>query len=338
MKGVRYFIIIPVDVLKTILSMKDTLNIGVTDAQREKWSALGVKYEPLVKNPWNINNAVLSATKDLTIGWIDMCLSFDKEEKKVLSKFGIPETCWFSIRSSVTEGEHYIGLGKYGSSAYHQHGIWYQVIKRSKSLVLQPTFINTKGQRVKVEWPEIKISYSNVSKIPLLTIRRAIEAGWLTSNILLQDSDFEAPKPPDEPFDWDLDGRAMKNYRKEQNELRSMLLNGLQEARCAICGEVFPADMLWAAHIKKRSECTPEEKSDLLNIAVLMCKLGCDDLYEKGYIGVNQGVVRSIRSTSSNALSKKIVELQGTSTDSWNERNAKYFKWHWRYFNPGTTD
>ena len=46
-----------------------------------------------------------------------------------------------------------------------------------------------------------------------------------------------------------------------------------------------------AAHIKKRSFSSTEEKLDYKNIVMPMCKFGCDELYEKGYIIIKDGQV-----------------------------------------------
>ncbi|WBP92091.1 hypothetical protein [Kitasatospora cathayae] len=54
----------------------------------------------------------------------------------------------------------------------------------------------------------------------------------------------------------------------------------------ALCGRALPATLLTAAHIKKHAVCTDDEKRDFANIAMLACSLGCDSLYERGYITV----------------------------------------------------
>jgi hypothetical protein len=87
----------------------------------------------------------------------------------------------------------------------------------------------------------------------------------------------------------DLDRDSTAKSRKEQSFLRAYLLSNLSTGSCVICKHHFPFDMLVAAHLKKRAECTTEEKKDFGNVAALMCKTGCDDLYENGYISVQGG-------------------------------------------------
>jgi len=89
----------------------------------------------------------------------------------------------------------------------------------------------------------------------------------------------------------DLDRDSKGKSRKEQSLLRAYLLRGSNVGHCVICRHEFPFEMLVAAHLKKRSECTVVEKKDFKYVAALMCKTGCDDLYENGYISVDNGMV-----------------------------------------------
>ena len=65
-----------------------------------------------------------------------------------------------------------------------------------------------------------------------------------------------------------------------------------------------------------------------------MCKFGCDDLYEKGYIGVKDGKVVRIYSTvttdSTDIYLRKIV---GKQCLKWSQSTEEYFKWHFEKHN-----
>ena len=64
------------------------------------------------------------------------------------------------------------------------------------------------------------------------------------------------------------------------------------EKNCAICHRTFPVDLMVAAHIKPRSKCSTSERKNP-NIVMPVCKVGCDDFFEKGYIKVGKdGVVQ----------------------------------------------
>ena len=129
--------------------------------------------------------------------------------------------------------------------------------------------------------------------------------------------------------DKDLDKESTSTARLEQSALRRILLDSKLQAKCCICGEFYPANLLVAAHIKKRSACSNSEKMDVPNVAALMCKFGCDDLYEKGYIGVKDGTVVRIYSTvttdSTDVYLRKIV---GKQCLKWSHSTEEYFKWH----------
>ena len=97
-----------------------------------------------------------------------------------------------------------------------------------------------------------------------------------------QDEDFE------EHFKFRLqeiketDGQTNQTQsRKEQGILRGILFKGVPEAKCAICHRNFPTDIMVAAHIKPRSKCSTQERKNP-NVVMPVCKVGCDDLFEKG--------------------------------------------------------
>jgi hypothetical protein len=126
-----------------------------------------------------------------------------------------------------------------------------------------------------------------------------------------------------------LDSEYQAKRRKEQAFLREILFGTYQEGECVICNKTYPVNFLVAAHIKKRSNCTEDEKRDFNNIVTSMCKLGCDDLYEKGYIGVQDGkVIRLKGSNVTSALIQDIDKVIGNKCSAWSESTKGYFEWH----------
>ncbi|MDF4259452.1 hypothetical protein P7M41_24090 [Vibrio parahaemolyticus] len=126
----------------------------------------------------------------------------------------------------------------------------------------------------------------------------------------------------------ELDVEFTAKRRAEQTLLRAYLLEGNKLATCAICNSKLPENMLVAAHIKRRSKCSDDEKLDFGAVATLMCKLGCDDLYEKGYIYVDKGIVRSNpNAVTTEALDSKISSLVGNEVSNW-EESRQYYEWH----------
>jgi hypothetical protein len=80
-----------------------------------------------------------------------------------------------------------------------------------------------------------------------------------------------------------------RKVRAEQGWLRKFLFRGADQGTCTLCGQRFPIELLVAAHIKQRSQCTPREREDYRANIVAMCKLGCDALFERGYISAIKG-------------------------------------------------
>jgi hypothetical protein len=129
----------------------------------------------------------------------------------------------------------------------------------------------------------------------------------------------------------EVDAESTVKRRREQAYLRNHLFRGKATGVCSICGRSFPVQLLVAAHIKPRSRCTKEELLDL-NVVMSACALGCDALYERGWIGVDVGgVVRRGDgvSTATSAVSKYVDGVEGRGCTAHNPSSAGYFEWHW---------
>jgi|TARA_Y100000310_G_C20696677_1_gene826195 hypothetical protein len=123
--------------------------------------------------------------------------------------------------------------------------------------------------------------------------------------------------------------------RMEQNFLRNELLGSAKEVKCGICKKEYPVEFIWCSHIKKRSECTYEERIDIEHIAMPMCKFGCDDLYENGFITVLNGIIKRGKPINNKNIKEKISLLIGNKIhkDYYNKKSAKYFQWHFNRYN-----
>ncbi len=129
-----------------------------------------------------------------------------------------------------------------------------------------------------------------------------------------------------------LDILTNKLMRKEQGYFRSLHFGNNKTAQCAICGYEYPIELLIAAHIKKRSLCTREEMRDLDHITVPMCKFGCDDLYERGYIYVKNGIVQQNTNKENYKFTNSYVtKIVGRECSFYNENTKKYFLDHQKF-------
>ncbi|GLY32501.1 hypothetical protein [Kineosporia sp. NBRC 101731] len=127
------------------------------------------------------------------------------------------------------------------------------------------------------------------------------------------------------------DSLSLQSIRREQSFLRGALGIGTgrpgAQAQCALCGRLLPEDLLVAAHIKPRARCTESERLDIPNIAMPACLLGCDALYERGYITVDgEGTVRRGRTAEPHLLAQD--QLIGRKLTINNATRAEYFAWH----------
>jgi len=128
-----------------------------------------------------------------------------------------------------------------------------------------------------------------------------------------------------------LETKSTTTGRKEQAAIRRLLFKNKPTGTCCICSKEYPVKFLWAAHIKKRSKCTLDEKKDLENIAAPMCKFGCDELYEKGYIGVRRGNIIQIKDNElTDNLQSYIDSVIDNNCSSWNDNTKHYFDWHYK--------
>jgi hypothetical protein len=132
----------------------------------------------------------------------------------------------------------------------------------------------------------------------------------------------------------DLDTKTVINARVEQGFLRSFLVSEYKQKDCYICGKTLPIELLMAAHIKKRAKCKLNEKLDFENVAALICKLGCDDFFDKGYLCVVNGKVTlnpERQKETTEYLDDVIGRLEGKKGKN-SEQSNHYYDCHAKYY------
>ncbi len=125
----------------------------------------------------------------------------------------------------------------------------------------------------------------------------------------------------------DTDGQGNQTQsRKEQSILRGIPFKGVAETECAICHRTLPTDLMVAAHIKPRSKCSTSERKNP-NVVMPVCKVGCDDFFEKGYIIVNSGGFIRINDemNHSSQLKSILTETVGNKCTHFNKETAQFF-------------
>lgn len=115
--------------------------------------------------------------------------------------------------------------------------------------------------------------------------------------------------------------------RREQRKLRRQKFGDRTHLTCALCGKTLPARLVRAAHIKRRSQCTPEQLIDLANV-MPACTLGCDELFEHGYVAVDQSSEIVAHRPSTGDLLAVVQGLVGRRCLEHGPRSQGYFAWH----------
>ncbi|MGD1055785.1 MAG: hypothetical protein ABR992_00070 [Solirubrobacteraceae bacterium] len=129
----------------------------------------------------------------------------------------------------------------------------------------------------------------------------------------------------------ELDATVLTSVRREQRKLRAKLFGNATTGDCSLCGNTVPVDCLRTAHIKQRCECSEHERRDEANI-MPACTLGCDHLFELGYIYVDTaGSIRATDRATTNAttaVAHAVGRLAGRTCKAYSTSSAQYFAWH----------
>ena len=128
-----------------------------------------------------------------------------------------------------------------------------------------------------------------------------------------------------------VDAEVTSQRRLEQAYLRSLVLTDERD-HCWLCSRKMASIFLVAAHIKKRSACSFDEKTDVPAIAMAACRFGCDELFERGLIWVDgDGSLRqSPAMDDETARDYWDQYLKARKVWRWEDRSAshKYFAAH----------
>ena len=120
--------------------------------------------------------------------------------------------------------------------------------------------------------------------------------------------------------------------RLEQAAIKRALLSR-PISECELCGRPMSAEFLTAAHIKRRSRCTPSERNLLTAVAMLNCRFGCDELFGKGYVGVDEHGVIQVSALLRDHASRTYATdlLEGRKATAWSRRSEthEFFRFHW---------
>lgn len=126
-----------------------------------------------------------------------------------------------------------------------------------------------------------------------------------------------------------LDGSALRMTRREQRRLRLRMFGSRPDVVCALCGRRLPTDLVRLAHIKRRAEASFDERLTFAN-TMPACTLGCDEMFERGYILVDEyGHIQANRNLGGAPdLYAVIAPLVGRVVVDYQPSQAHFFQWH----------
>lgn len=145
-----------------------------------------------------------------------------------------------------------------------------------------------------------------------------------------EDELIDEEDPADSPareLTSDLDRRAYALGRVEQKKLRKDKLDGRLQVHCDLCQLLLPTRLVHTAHIRRRSESSYKVRLDPNNL-MFACVLGCDSLFEHGYVYVDgDGLIHASKQVGDGALATAVTRL-GESCTAFSKKSAPYFAWH----------
>jgi hypothetical protein len=163
----------------------------------------------------------------------------------------------------------------------------------------------------------------------------ALDLADATGARALSDSDVADAEKKLSQLEDELDSPSMGRRRREQALLRDVLLSGRANNACAICGRTLPVDLLCVGHIKPRHSCSPAERKNLRNL-MAVCLLGCDRLFEAGYLHVDGSgsVVVTADRELSDDLTITLKSLVGRRCSAWSSESEGFYRWHRTHLKP----
>lgn len=123
------------------------------------------------------------------------------------------------------------------------------------------------------------------------------------------------------------DAYTLALVRREQKKLRARKFGRSALLTCDLCGRTLPRRLVRAAHIKRRSKCTFAELGDLANV-MAACTLGCDELFEHGYVVIGPDHSIIARDGLTGDIRSAAHDLHGRRATAPASHALRYAEWH----------
>ncbi len=227
---------------------------------------------------------------------------------------------------------------RFGATAFHEK---YKTTPSANIVIADPDGTEYDARAIVVAAHEMAGLGADVGRLredsEVLLMLQAL--GYVVEDLNLEDQERSHRREKDRQraiqrarsFAGQTDAKTERKVRREQRLLREALGLGSGEHACTLCGRVYPDRFLVAAHIKKRSECTQAERTDIPAIAMIACAFGCDALFEHGYVFVDaDGTIKPTKRAvaSDGHLRIAVAGLDGRKVIAFDAESAPYFEWH----------
>tara|TARA_B100001057_G_C22678795_1_gene882900 strand:+ start:31 stop:1011 length:981 start_codon:yes stop_codon:yes gene_type:complete len=123
------------------------------------------------------------------------------------------------------------------------------------------------------------------------------------------------------------DSKSHTSKRRIEQQLLREFHMGIKETTCSLCHKTYPNELVVAGHIWERHKIKDEEIRKDPDVVMPVCKLGCDELFEKGFIVVDEtgNIVPDIKNITSQPLVQFAKQYEGKKCLHFNEKTKKFF-------------
>tara|TARA_Y100000590_G_scaffold247240_1_gene277798 strand:+ start:415 stop:1389 length:975 start_codon:yes stop_codon:yes gene_type:complete len=123
------------------------------------------------------------------------------------------------------------------------------------------------------------------------------------------------------------DSKSHTSKRRIEQQLLREFHIGKKETTCSLCHKTLPNELIVAGHIWARHNIKDEETRKDPDIVMPVCKLGCDELFELGFIHVDEyGYITVNKSIDSLPLAQFTRQYDGKRCLHHNDKTNRFFR------------
>ena len=123
------------------------------------------------------------------------------------------------------------------------------------------------------------------------------------------------------------DSKSHTSKRRVEQQLLREFHMGERETTCSLCHSTLPNALMVAGHIWERHKIKDDETRKDPDVVMPVCKLGCDELFEKGFIVVDEdgSIVSDKKHIDTEPLVEFAQRYEGKKCLHFNEKTKRFF-------------